>query len=61
MRAMATLSAGHLATDFASGAVPALLPFLVKRFDLTYALAGLVMLAWAISSSIVQPLSLIHI
>ena len=53
---MATLSAGHLATDFASGAVPALLPFLVKRFDLTYALAGLVMLAWAISSSIVQPL-----
>jgi len=55
-RAMATLSAGHLATDFASGAIPALLPFLVKRFDLSYALAGLVMLAWAISSSIVQPL-----
>ena len=33
-RAMATLSGGHLAVDFASGAVPALLPFLSHEFDL---------------------------
>ena len=53
---MAALSSGHLATDFANGAVPALLPFLVARFDLSYTLAGVVMLAWATSSSVVQPL-----
>jgi MFS transporter, FSR family, fosmidomycin resistance protein len=52
---MAALSSGHLATDFANGALPALLPFLVARFDLSYALAGLLMLASAVSSSVVQP------
>ena len=55
-RAMAALSAGHLATDFANGAVPALLPVLVREFDLSYTLAALVMLSWAVSSSVVQPL-----
>ncbi|MGH3103764.1 MAG: MFS transporter [Gaiellaceae bacterium] len=55
-RAMAALSAGHLATDFANGALLALLPFLVKKFDLSYTLAGVVVLASAFSSSIVQPL-----
>jgi FSR family fosmidomycin resistance protein-like MFS transporter len=52
---MALLSAGHLATDFAGGALPALLPYLVHEFDLSYTLAGLTILAWAISSSVVQP------
>jgi MFS transporter, FSR family, fosmidomycin resistance protein len=55
-RAMAALSAGHLATDFANGALPALLPFMVDRFTLSYALAGAVMLASATSSSLIQPL-----
>ena len=55
-RAMAALSSGHLATDFANGALPALLPFLVDRFDLSYALAGGLMLASAVSSSVIQPL-----
>lgn len=55
-RAMAALSSGHLATDFASGALPALLPFLVDRFGLSYTLAAVVMLASTVSSSIVQPL-----
>ena len=53
---MTLLSAGHLGTDFANGAIPALLPFLVSRFDLSYTLAALVMLAWATSSSVIQPL-----
>lgn len=53
---MAALSSGHLATDFANGALPALLPFLVLEFGLSYTLAGVVMLAWALSSSVVQPL-----
>jgi MFS transporter, FSR family, fosmidomycin resistance protein len=53
---MATLSAGHLAVDFASGSVPALIPFLTDRFHLSYALAALLLLAATISSSLVQPL-----
>jgi MFS transporter, FSR family, fosmidomycin resistance protein len=53
---MAALSAGHCATDFANGALPALLPFLVDRFDLSYTLAATLMLASAASSSLIQPL-----
>ena len=53
---MAVLSSGHFATDFAGGALPALLPFYVDKFGLSYTLAAVVMLASAISSSIVQPL-----
>src|ERR671924_1071055 len=52
---MAALSAGHCATDFANGALPALLPFLVDRFDLSYTLAATLMLASAASSSLIQP------
>jgi MFS transporter, FSR family, fosmidomycin resistance protein len=55
-RAMAGLAAGHLGTDFANGALPALLPFLVDRFELSYTLAATVILASAVSSSVVQPL-----
>jgi FSR family fosmidomycin resistance protein-like MFS transporter len=55
-RAMAALSSGHLATDFANGALPALLPFFVEKFDLSYTLAAAAVLASAVSSSIVQPL-----
>jgi MFS transporter, FSR family, fosmidomycin resistance protein len=53
---MAALSAGHFATDFANGALPALLPFFVDRFGLSYTLAAGVMLASTASSSLVQPL-----
>jgi MFS transporter, FSR family, fosmidomycin resistance protein len=55
-RAMGLLSGGHLAVDFAQGAVPAMLPFLVTRFDLSYTLAAVLMLAVTLSSSVVQPL-----
>jgi FSR family fosmidomycin resistance protein-like MFS transporter len=53
---MAALSSGHLATDFANGALPALLPFFVEKYDLSYTLAAAAVLASAVSSSIVQPL-----
>jgi len=53
---MAALSAGHCATDFANGALPALLPFFVDRFSLSYTLAATLMLASAASSSLIQPL-----
>jgi FSR family fosmidomycin resistance protein-like MFS transporter len=54
-RAMAALSAGHCATDFANGALPALLPFMVDRFGLSYTLAATLVLASAASSSLIQP------
>ncbi|MGL6279635.1 MAG: MFS transporter [Gaiella sp.] len=53
---MSTLSAGHGAVDFGSGAVPALLPFLAERFSLGYAATAAIMLAATLSSSVVQPL-----
>ena len=53
---MILLSAGHLGTDFANGALPALLPFLVDRFDLSYTLAATLVLASAVASSVIQPL-----
>ena len=55
-RAIAALSAGHFATDFSNGALPALLPFLVQRFDLSYTQVGALMLVSALASSIIQPL-----
>jgi MFS transporter, FSR family, fosmidomycin resistance protein len=55
-KAMATLSGGHLAVDFASGAIPALLPFLALEFDLSYTQTAALMLAVLASSSLVQPL-----
>ena len=53
---MALLSSGHLATDFANGALPALLPFLKERFSLSYTAVGGVILASQASSSLIQPL-----
>src|SRR4051794_26759589 len=53
---MALLSSGHFATDFANGALPALLPFLRDRFALSYLAVGAVILASQASSSLIQPL-----
>ena len=53
---MTALSSGHLAVDFASGSVPALIPFMTDRFHLSYALAAALLLAATASSSLVQPL-----
>jgi FSR family fosmidomycin resistance protein-like MFS transporter len=52
---MTALSSGHLATDLAQGALPALLPFLTDRFDLSYTMVGALVLAATISSSLIQP------
>jgi FSR family fosmidomycin resistance protein-like MFS transporter len=53
---MVALSGGHFAADFASGSVPALIPFLTDKFHLGYALAALLLLAATVSSALVQPL-----
>ena len=50
------LSGGHFAVDFASGSVPALIPFLTDKFDLNYALAATLLLVATVSSSVVQPI-----
>ncbi|HEV2712300.1 MAG TPA: MFS transporter [Gaiellaceae bacterium] len=54
-RAIAALSAGHFATDFSNGALPALMPFLVHRFGLSYTEVGALMLVSALASSLIQP------
>jgi len=53
---MTALAGGHLAVDFASGSVQALIPFMTDRFHLGYALAAMLLLAATASSSLVQPL-----
>jgi MFS transporter, FSR family, fosmidomycin resistance protein len=53
---MTALAGGHLAVDFASGSVPALIPFMTDRFHLGYALAAMLLLTATASSSLVQPL-----
>ena len=50
------LSFGHMCTDIAQGALPALLPFLKERFDLSYAVAGTLLMAAHLTSSVIQPL-----
>ncbi len=52
---MTTLSGGHLATDFASGSITALLPFFTVKFGLSYTLTAVLMLAVLLSSSLMQP------
>ena len=53
---MLLLSGGHLGTDFAGGALPALLPYFKDRFSLSYTLVAGLMLASTAASSVVQPL-----
>ena len=55
-RAMGLLSLGHGAVDFSGGALPALLPFIVDEFSLSYTLAAVIILVSTLAASIVQPL-----
>jgi FSR family fosmidomycin resistance protein-like MFS transporter len=50
------LTLGHICTDINQGALPALLPFLVLHYGLSYASAATLVLACSIVSSVVQPL-----
>ena len=50
------LSFGHMANDIAQGALPAMLPFLKERYDLSYAVAGTLLMAAHLTSSVIQPL-----
>ncbi len=50
------LSAGHMATDINQGALPAMLPFFIAAYDLSYTAAAAIVFAVNMSSSVVQPL-----
>lgn len=49
------LSAGHLFTDLNQGALPAILPFLIAEYNLSYAAAAGLVFAASFVSSIIQP------
>lgn len=55
-RKVGLLSLGHLFTDINQGAIPALLPFFIIEYHLSYAAAASVVFAANIASSLIQPL-----
>ena len=55
-RHIGLLSVGHLVTDINQGALPAMLPFFIAAYDLSYAAAAGIVFAANMTSSIVQPL-----
>ena len=55
-RHIGVLSLGHLVTDINQGALPAMLPFFIVAYDLSYAAAAGIVFAANMTSSVVQPL-----
>jgi FSR family fosmidomycin resistance protein-like MFS transporter len=55
-RHVSLLSFGHLATDINQGALPAMLPFFIVAYDLSYTAAAGIVFAANMASSIIQPL-----
>jgi MFS transporter, FSR family, fosmidomycin resistance protein len=53
---IALLSFSHIVMDMNQGALPALLPFLITRHNLSYTAAAGIVFAANISSSLIQPL-----
>jgi MFS transporter, FSR family, fosmidomycin resistance protein len=56
LKILLVLSLGHLVTDIYQGALPAILPFLKDKLSLSYAMAGAIMIAANLTSSVIQPL-----
>lgn len=50
------LSLGHLITDINQGALPALLPFFIVQYDLSYTAAASIVFAANVTSTIIQPI-----
>ena len=55
-KSIALLSSAHLCDDINQGVLPAMLPFFIAAYHLTYAAAAGLVLAQTLSSSVVQPL-----
>ncbi|MBI5252046.1 MAG: MFS transporter [Desulfomonile tiedjei] len=56
LKMLLILSLGHLVTDIYQGSLPAILPFLKDKLSLSYAMAGAIMMASNLTSSVIQPL-----
>jgi len=56
LKVLLLLSTGHCVVDIYQGALPVVLPFLKNKLDLTYTMAGVVMIMANMTSSILQPL-----
>jgi len=56
VRSISLVTLGHLASDINQGAIPALLPFFIDEYHLSYAAAASIVFAANIVSSIVQPI-----
>lgn len=54
-RRLVILGIGHLATDISQGALPALLPFLIVEYQLSYSAAAGIVFAANVFSSLIQP------
>lgn len=46
---------GHLATDWSQGAIPALLPYFIAHYGLSYQQAGILVFANVLIASVMQP------
>jgi FSR family fosmidomycin resistance protein-like MFS transporter len=56
LKVLIILSLGHMVTDIYQGALPATLPFLKDKLDLTYTMTGVILMVANFTSSILQPL-----
>jgi len=54
-KALAILSSGHLITDINQGALPVLLPLFKEALNLSYTMAGTILLFGNLTSSVIQP------
>ncbi len=55
LKVLLILSLGHLVVDIYQGALPAILPFLKEKLELSYAMTGMILMASNFTSSILQP------
>jgi MFS transporter, FSR family, fosmidomycin resistance protein len=55
-RLVGLLAAGHFVTDIHQGALPAMLPFLIPAYSLSYASAAGIVFAASMASTLIQPL-----
>lgn len=53
---MYLFSLGHLSVDWCQGAIPALLPYFIRNYDLSYQAAGTLIFANVLVASVLQPL-----
>jgi MFS transporter, FSR family, fosmidomycin resistance protein len=56
LKVLVLLAAGHFVTDINTGALPAFLPFLKESLNLSYAVTASIILAFNITSSVIQPI-----